>query len=119
MNSLERWISGSLRSLSLTSELLGACRDLCQTLFKTHSETQRSSELVKKLFPAYQYFYQPPSFSFKYHPLQLLFKGFHINRKQNMWLENLRDFILNPLSVNPTKWSNTLTQFVGCCRRTV
>ena len=21
----------------------------------------------------------------------------------------------NPLSVNPTKWSNTLKQFVGCC----
>ena len=23
---------------------------------------------------------------------------------------------VNPLSANPTKWSNTLKQFVGCCR---
>ena len=22
---------------------------------------------------------------------------------------------LNPLNANPTKWSNTLKQFVGCC----
>ena len=26
---------------------------------------------------------------------------------------------LNPLSANPTKWSNILKQFVGCCRRIV
>ena len=26
---------------------------------------------------------------------------------------------LNPLSANPTKWSNTLKQFVGICRRIV
>ena len=26
---------------------------------------------------------------------------------------------LNPLSANPTKWSNTLKQFVGKCRRIV
>ena len=26
---------------------------------------------------------------------------------------------INPLSANPTKWSNTLKQFVGCCRRIV
>ena len=25
--------------------------------------------------------------------------------------------LLNPLSANPSKWSNTLKQFVGCCRR--
>ena len=25
----------------------------------------------------------------------------------------------NPLSANPTKWSNTLKQFVGYCRRIV
>ena len=25
----------------------------------------------------------------------------------------------NPLSANPTKWSNTLKQFVVCCRRIV
>ena len=25
----------------------------------------------------------------------------------------------NPLSANPTKWSNTLKQFVGCCRQIV
>ena len=25
----------------------------------------------------------------------------------------------NPLSANPSKWSNTLKQFVGCCRRIV
>ena len=25
----------------------------------------------------------------------------------------------NPLSANHTKWSNTLKQFVGCCRRIV
>ena len=24
---------------------------------------------------------------------------------------------LNHLSANPTKWSNTLKQFVGCCRQ--
>ena len=26
---------------------------------------------------------------------------------------------LNPLNANPAKWSNTLKQFVGCCRRIV
>ena len=26
---------------------------------------------------------------------------------------------LNPLSANPTKWSNTLKQFVSCCRQIV
>ena len=26
---------------------------------------------------------------------------------------------LNPLRANPTKWSYTLKQFVGCCQRTV
>ena len=26
---------------------------------------------------------------------------------------------INPLSTNPTKWSNTLKQFLGCCRRVV
>ena len=26
---------------------------------------------------------------------------------------------INPLSANPTKWSNTLKQFVGFCRRIV
>ena len=26
---------------------------------------------------------------------------------------------INPLNVNTTKWSNTLKQFVGCCRRIV
>ena len=25
----------------------------------------------------------------------------------------------NPLSADPTKWSNTLKPFVGCCRRFV
>ena len=24
-------------------------------------------------------------------------------------------FLINPFSANPTKWSNTLKQFVGCC----
>ena len=24
---------------------------------------------------------------------------------------------LDPLSANPTKWSNTIKQFIGCCRR--
>ena len=27
--------------------------------------------------------------------------------------------LINPLSTNPTKWSDTLKQFVGCCRRIV
>ena len=27
--------------------------------------------------------------------------------------------IINPLSANPTKWLNTLKQFVGCCRQIV
>ena len=26
---------------------------------------------------------------------------------------------VNPLSANPTKWSNTLSQFVGCCWRII
>ena len=26
----------------------------------------------------------------------------------------MNNFKINPLSANPTKWSNTLTQFVGC-----
>ena len=26
---------------------------------------------------------------------------------------------VNPLNANPTKWSNTVTQLVGCCRRIV
>ena len=31
---------------------------------------------------------------------------------------SVRD-ILNPLSANPTKWSNTLKQFLGYCQRIV
>ena len=31
----------------------------------------------------------------------------------------LQNAQLNPLSANPTKWSNTLRQFVGFCRRIV
>ena len=27
--------------------------------------------------------------------------------------------VINPLSANPTKWSNTLTQFIDNCRQTV
>ena len=34
-------------------------------------------------------------------------------------LSLFRSVSLNPLSPNPTKWSNTLKQFVGCCRRIV
>ena len=31
----------------------------------------------------------------------------------------LGDFSFNTLSGNPTKWSNTLKQFDGCCRQIV
>ena len=31
----------------------------------------------------------------------------------------LMNDVFNPLSANPTKWSNTLKQFVGFCRRIV
>ena len=30
--------------------------------------------------------------------------------------KHFRDYV-NPISTNPTKWSNTLKQFVGCCPR--
>ena len=33
------------------------------------------------------------------------------------WAKALNDFKLNLLSANPTKWSNTLKQFVGVCRQ--
>ena len=36
----------------------------------------------------------------------------------NMELKTTNDQF-NPLSANPTKWSNTLKQFIGCCRRIV
>ena len=35
------------------------------------------------------------------------------------WLLFLSMWPLNPLSANPSKWSNTLKQFVGCCQRIV
>ena len=33
--------------------------------------------------------------------------------------EVLLDSFLSPLNSNPTKWSNTLKQFVGCCQQIV
>ena len=35
------------------------------------------------------------------------------------WLLFLSIWPLNPLSANPSKWSNTLKQFVGCCQRII
>ena len=35
------------------------------------------------------------------------------------YLLNVLETLLNPLSANPTKSSNTLKQFFGCCRRIV
>ena len=47
----------------------------------------------------------------------------NVARGSNMFSISLNDFIhgglLNPLSINPTKWSNTLKQFVGKSRRIV
>ena len=36
-----------------------------------------------------------------------------IESETHIWL------IVNSLTANPTKWSNTLKQFVRCCRRIV
>ena len=39
-------------------------------------------------------------------------------QKQNYekYFNNMGESSVNPLGPNPTKWSNTLKQFVGCCR---
>ena len=41
-----------------------------------------------------------------------------------IWIPQVKDHFIslnvkkfNPLSVNPTKWSNTLKQFIGWCRQ--
>ena len=52
--------------------------------------------------------------TFKEKLMLILLEGLLIYRE--MALVNV-DF--NSLSVNPTKWSNTLKQFVGFCRRIV
>ena len=41
------------------------------------------------------------------------------NRNLSMLWHLLQETELNPLSVNPTIWSNTLEEFVGFCRRIV
>ena len=43
----------------------------------------------------------------------------HSKSKVEARLNYLQCFFLNPLNASPTKWSNTLKQFVGCCRRIV
>ena len=40
-------------------------------------------------------------------------------KQQGRHNNNKPETTINPLSANPTKWSNTLKQFVGCCRRIV
>ena len=30
---------------------------------------------------------------------------------------NYRSKHINPLTANPTKWSNTLKQYMGCCQQ--
>ena len=35
------------------------------------------------------------------------------------WYNMVRIWLINPLSVNPTKWSNTLKQFEGSCQRII
>ena len=37
----------------------------------------------------------------------------------NICLKNFKVLYFNPLGVNPTKWLNTVKQFVGCCRQIV
>ena len=39
-----------------------------------------------------------------------------LNIKINFHLEWIFNLDINTLSTNPTKWSNTLKQFVSCCR---
>ena len=55
--------------------------------------------------------------------------AFHIETSHLIWTRNQMAGLcmkfnlgfkwFNPLSVNFTKWSNTLKQLVGCCRRIV
>ena len=40
-------------------------------------------------------------------------RGTSVSNEDNKCIEHF----FNPLSANPTKVSNTLKQFVGCCRR--
>ena len=42
----------------------------------------------------------------------------HVQSQERGLWHKLRK-LLNPLSANPTKWSNTLEQIVGCSRRIV
>ena len=59
---------------------------------------------------------------FIFHPLKgllllvkfTLIKSSKSNREQAFWCKDKWRF--NPLNANLTKWSNTLKQFVGCCR---
>ena len=48
-------------------------------------------------------------------------KCMNYKRKWNSWKRCpgmfLKLILRNPLSSSPTKWSNTLKQYVGCCRR--
>ena len=46
--------------------------------------------------------------------------SFHVTlQPKETFIKNESSFetIINPLNINPTKWLNTLKQFVGCCRR--
>ena len=43
----------------------------------------------------------------------------YISWKQAVWNVNIGRKSINPLSANPTKWSNTLKQFVGKSRQIV
>ena len=46
--------------------------------------------------------------------------NFFIEKQSHFWHTFWKNHILfNPFSANPTKWSNTLTQFIGCCWRIV
>ena len=47
-------------------------------------------------------------------------RGKNWKRRHLSWIVlNFVQNIINPLSTNPTKWSNALKQIVGCCRQIV
>ena len=69
---------------------------------------------VKKIFNIKLFFHIKIFFQKK-----LFFKLVLQQMNNHIFLQNNSNYIVsfNPLNANPTKWSNTLKQFIGCCRR--
>ena len=73
------------------------------------------------------FFLQLDPVSFSYTDTPKLSSKLHCNKYKKYWgllaplrkAPDVRTMTINPLSANPTKWSNTLKQFVRCCQRIV